>query len=912
MLRRKLFLSLLMTCFSMGLWAAVLSVDITPTQALKDGGVDPISIVCAKGDGSAAPAISSGQLRLYQAGTGKTTGNTMTFSSSYPITSIVFTFASDMTASNGVFSEGSYNAENFTWTGNTTSVTLTVTGTTSGKRIYITAMTVSYDIGDAKPVCAKPSFSPAAGTYEEPQNVAISSTEGATIYYTTDGTEPSTASNVYSDPLVVSQTTTIKAFAVKADYDDSEVVTAEYTILPTPDVLINLLDEGWNFPTTNTVEETAYTNGDFTLKVAGSEGAGFKVSPSKYFIIGKKGAYIELPMFARPVDRIVVAGNDAGSAAVTWNFYRNDEAVSTEATGCKNDLYTFAITDSKAGDVYRLQVTGNANLQIKKIKVYFAAESNDKFRVAGSSLALFYRIWEASHPHGYTDMKLQADGTYQLLRDGITLPVGEIKYQVVMNNDFAYSWPADTAVLNVPEDGIYDVTFTFNSTTTKVGATLDKVGDVTIVNPVYLKGSWDDWTSALLVPQGDYNDKVVTWLPLTAGDYTFKMLDKNGNSYGDGEVFSRDDASHLKMTLGEGEELVLHADVDGDYIFTYVFESQRLFITYPTIVPETKIAALGGKFTINSAGDTVQFARGNLLYNFGENAWFTAEDQAFSLGDANLRFGDPAFEGTIDMFGWSSEESNFGLLLSNDNADYENSNFVDWGTKFGSGKEWTTLSKSEWNYILARTENGRKLWTHAAIQHGTDTVYALLLFPNKWVAPAGLAIQYGYHPEDEIWEIAENNFFLADQWTLLEEAGTVLLPFAGRRTGFWLNRNNGYGDIWSKTVNPLMPNDSAYCWVDNANGMGYYWLSTPEGNAYQVATIILPGWHNDKWLAPTIWDEYKRRGHTVRLVKRTPAGGSTAVENTETQDTVFKTVENGILRIRRGNEIFNAQGQRIQ
>lgn len=125
-------------------------VDITPQQAL-DGGVSPITVTCAKGDGTTNPAISSGQLRLYQAASGKTTGNTITFSSEYAITSIEFTFANGMTADNGVFSEGSYDSSTSTWTGSTNSLTLTCTGTRSGERIYITAMTVTYE-GPSGPI----------------------------------------------------------------------------------------------------------------------------------------------------------------------------------------------------------------------------------------------------------------------------------------------------------------------------------------------------------------------------------------------------------------------------------------------------------------------------------------------------------------------------------------------------------------------------------------------------------------------------------------------------------------------------------------------------------------------------------------------------------------------------------------
>lgn len=87
---------------------------------------------------------------------------------------------------------------------------------------------------DTKTVTLKtdnPIFSPADGTYITTQSVTIScANEGATIYYTTDGSDPTTSSAVYSGAITVSQTTTIKAFAKYGEYDDSEIVSATYTI----------------------------------------------------------------------------------------------------------------------------------------------------------------------------------------------------------------------------------------------------------------------------------------------------------------------------------------------------------------------------------------------------------------------------------------------------------------------------------------------------------------------------------------------------------------------------------------------------------------------------------------------------------------------------------------------------------
>ena len=80
--------------------------------------------------------------------------------------------------------------------------------------------------------CAAPSFSPAAGSYSTAQSVTItSSTSGVTIRYTTDGTTPSsTVGTVYSSPVSISSTTTLKAIAYKTGLSNSSVTSGTYTI----------------------------------------------------------------------------------------------------------------------------------------------------------------------------------------------------------------------------------------------------------------------------------------------------------------------------------------------------------------------------------------------------------------------------------------------------------------------------------------------------------------------------------------------------------------------------------------------------------------------------------------------------------------------------------------------------------
>ena len=168
------------------------------------------------------------QYRIYK-------NQTLTISSAVGnITGIEFTCTASGTAKYGpgCFAEQegySYSDNVGTWSGSSEIVTFTA----SSNQVRATQIVVTYASGgDITPTCAAPTFSPAAGTFITAQSVEISTkTEDATIYYTIDGSDPTTESTAYTEAITVSETTTIKAIAVKAEYNNSSVASATYNIV---------------------------------------------------------------------------------------------------------------------------------------------------------------------------------------------------------------------------------------------------------------------------------------------------------------------------------------------------------------------------------------------------------------------------------------------------------------------------------------------------------------------------------------------------------------------------------------------------------------------------------------------------------------------------------------------------------
>ncbi len=278
------------------------------------------------------------------------------------------------------------------------------------------ALTTSITITvSAAGIVGAPTPSVGSGTYTENQKVALkSSTEGATIYYTTNGAEPGRTSGTrYTGPITVpgtegqSVTTTLKAIAVKDGMQDSEVKTFTYTInIPKPVVK-------------HTITATAGANGSISPsgKVEVVEGA-----DQAFSITANEGYEIE----SLKVDGTAV------STATSYIFTNVRAAHTIEAT------FKQKITVEKPSIGKQPQ-----NVSVK-------AGEQATFTVAATGTDLKYQ-WQIDRNDGKGFADIAGADRASYTTSAVDKNCNGYKYQCVIRNS-AGSVTTGTATLTVTED----------------------------------------------------------------------------------------------------------------------------------------------------------------------------------------------------------------------------------------------------------------------------------------------------------------------------------------------------------------------------------------------------------------------------------------------------------------------------
>lgn len=294
---------------------------------------------------------------------------------------------------------------------------------------------------------------------------------------------------------------------------------------------------------------------------------------------------------------------------------------------------------------------------------------------------------------------------------------------------------------------------------------------------------------------------------------------------------------YVAVPAAEGS-IVFYA-AKGKYLYTKsVSKTLTAGHLYPVNLSMSIVeGALSGLFSV-SASKKVYFSKGNLravfigssepiytppTWQFADNQWGYVGKQA--ANNAITGDGTVSTAGAVDLFGWSSTNTTYGINNSTDAYDYRG-DFRDWGTNAinngGNAADlWCTLNDDEWRYIIYN-----HTWGMATVAG----VCGLIILPDNY---SGTAITSGYGNK---WN---TNSIDASSWASNYEAyGAVFLPAAGYRTG---------------TTMFYDPSFNA------ENRRGYYWSSTPSGGYYMMFGQSGYGFERESNLC--------FQGRSVRLVR---------------------------------------------
>jgi hypothetical protein len=195
---------------------------------------------------------------------------------------------------------------------------------------------------------ATPTFSVAPGTYTSTQTVTLSdATAGAAIYYTTNGTTPTTASTKYTSAIAVTSTETIIAIATGANDSNSAVASAAYVITPsaaTP--TFNVAPGTYTSPQTVTISDASASNAAAGATIYyTTNGTTPTTSSTRY-----TGAITVSS--TETLKAIATAAGDSASAVATAAYVITPPAATptfSVAPGTYNSSQTVTISDATAG-----------------------------------------------------------------------------------------------------------------------------------------------------------------------------------------------------------------------------------------------------------------------------------------------------------------------------------------------------------------------------------------------------------------------------------------------------------------------------------------------------------------------------------------------------------------------------------
>ena len=380
------------------------------------------------------------------------------------------------------------------------------------------ALTTSITITvSAAGIVGAPTPSVGSGTYTENQKVALkSSTEGATIYYTTNGAEPGRTSGTrYTGPITVpgtegqSVTTTLKAIAVKDGIQDSEVKTFTYTInIPKPIVKHTITaTAGANGSISPSGKVEVVEGADQAFSITANEGYeieslkvdGAAVSTATSYIFTnvraahtieatfKQKITVEKPSIGKQPQNVSVKAGEQATFTVAatgtdlkyqWQIDRNDGKGFADIAGADRASYTTSAVDKNCnGYKYQCVISNSAGSVTTNAATLTVTESTTP-----SPDPVSYKILDGANS-SWTE---NTDGSLTIRGNGEMEKFQNVKVDGKIIDKKNYTVTKGSTIITLKVDYLktlatgdhtFEIVWTDGSATTKFAVAKNKSGD---------------------------------------------------------------------------------------------------------------------------------------------------------------------------------------------------------------------------------------------------------------------------------------------------------------------------------------------------------------------------------------------------------------------------------------------------
>ena len=311
----------------------------------------------------------------------------------------------------------------------------------------------------------------------------------------------------------------------------------------------------------------------------------------------------------------------------------------TDATYTDNGNGTFTFKAIMTDGTAQYDITMNGLIPVKHT-----------YTVAGSPVAVFGTEWDPSNTAN--DMFLMYGTIYAWEKYDVTLSAGKIQFKVCEDHAWTTAYPASNYEFDIPASGIYTIMIKFDAASGMVEAFAEKTGDAAVIPTIAIAGDMNGWnTSANTFTIAEDEKTASLALNLEAKDYGFKMIIA-GSWTSDAQTITREN-NVTTYTGANGENGTLTADVAGEYIFTWTYETNTLVVTYPAKEEPQPVATW----------DEIVFTEVAAKGSFDGAVFAAANNAAFTLTVKDTDASKQEIDQNTASFGTAEENKAYNFRL---------------------------------------------------------------------------------------------------------------------------------------------------------------------------------------------------------------------------------------------------------